>query len=67
MTSAAISIGMPAISRRVDRRRKCAVTSPGGTTAAGLEVLGGSPGLAGLLRDAVAAAQRRSRALGTAG
>lgn len=45
---------------------RVAVTSPGGTTAAGLDVLGGNPGLPGLLREAVGAAQRRSRALGSA-
>jgi pyrroline-5-carboxylate reductase len=40
------------------------VTSPGGTTAAALEVLLGEAGLPDLLRDAVAAAARRSRELG---
>jgi pyrroline-5-carboxylate reductase len=40
------------------------VTSPGGTTAAALEVLMGQGGLEPLLRDAVAAAVRRSRELG---
>ena len=45
---------------------RAAVTSPGGTTAAGLAVLSGLPGLSGLLRETVAAAQRRSRELGTA-
>ena len=39
------------------------VTSPGGTTAAALEVLGGPDGLARLLQQAVAAATRRSREL----
>jgi len=39
------------------RRR---VTSPGGTTAAALEVLEASDGLAGLMRRAVAAAKRRA-------
>jgi pyrroline-5-carboxylate reductase len=39
------------------------VTSPGGTTAAALEVLMGKDGLAPLLRRAVAAATARSRAL----
>jgi pyrroline-5-carboxylate reductase len=39
------------------------VTSPGGTTAAALEVLMGKPGLEDLMRDAVAAAVRRSREL----
>jgi pyrroline-5-carboxylate reductase len=39
------------------------VTSPGGTTAAALEVLMGSDGFAPLLRRAVAAATRRSREL----
>lgn len=40
------------------------VTSPGGTTAAALEVLMGEAGLAPLLREAVAAATRRSKELG---
>ncbi|MGO9544456.1 MAG: pyrroline-5-carboxylate reductase [Rhodomicrobium sp.] len=39
------------------------VTSPGGTTAAGLSVLAGEPGLKDLIRDTVAAAARRSREL----
>jgi pyrroline-5-carboxylate reductase len=39
------------------------VTSPGGTTAAALEVLMAERGLPGLMRDAVAAATRRSREL----
>jgi pyrroline-5-carboxylate reductase len=39
------------------------VTSPGGTTAAALEVLMGEDGLAALLTRAVAAATRRSREL----
>lgn len=39
------------------------VTSPGGTTAAALEVLMGEEGLKALLRRAVAAAAARSRAL----
>ena len=39
------------------------VTSPGGTTAAALEVLMGANGLASLLTRAVAAATRRSREL----
>jgi pyrroline-5-carboxylate reductase len=39
------------------------VTSPGGTTAAALEVLMGQDGLAELMRKAVAAAARRSREL----
>jgi pyrroline-5-carboxylate reductase len=39
------------------------VTSPGGTTAAALEVLMGTPGLQELMTDAVAAAVRRSREL----
>jgi pyrroline-5-carboxylate reductase len=39
------------------------VTSPGGTTAAALDVLMGKNGLAPLLRDAVAAATARSRRL----
>jgi len=39
------------------------VTSPGGTTAAALEVLMGEDGLDGLLQRAVAAATRRSREL----
>ena len=40
------------------------VTSPGGTTQAALDVLMGQPGLSGLMRDAVAAAIRRSKELG---
>ena len=40
------------------------VTSPGGTTEAALNVLMGEDGLAPLVRDAVAAAARRSRELG---
>lgn len=40
------------------------VTSPGGTTAAGLEVLTGSDSLQRLLVDTVAAAVRRSKELG---
>lgn len=40
------------------------VTSPGGTTAAALEVLMGEAGFEPLLRQAVAAAVRRSRELG---
>ena len=39
------------------------VTSPGGTTAAGLSVLMREPGLTGLMRETVAAAARRSREL----
>jgi len=39
------------------------VTSPNGTTQAALEVLMASPGLAGLMDQAVAAATRRSREL----
>src|SRR5689334_12307912 len=39
------------------------VTSPGGTTAAALEVLTGPGGLEALLTQAIAAATRRSRAL----
>ncbi len=39
------------------------VTSPGGTTAAGLTVLMGEPGLRALIRETVAAAARRSREL----
>ncbi len=39
------------------------VTSPGGTTAAALEVLGGPEGWAGPIERAVAAATRRSREL----
>lgn len=41
------------------------VTSPGGTTAAALDVLMGEQGLASLMRHAVAAAARRSRELGS--
>jgi pyrroline-5-carboxylate reductase len=40
------------------------VTSPGGTTEAALEVLLGEGGLAPLLKEAAAAASRRSRELG---
>jgi len=40
------------------------VTSPGGTTAAALEVLMGAAGLEPLLNEAVAAAVKRSRELG---
>lgn len=40
------------------------VTSPGGTTEAALDVLGGADGLGPLLRKAVAAAAARSRELG---
>lgn len=40
------------------------VTSPGGTTAAALEVLMGERGLGPLLKDAVAQAVRRSKELG---
>jgi pyrroline-5-carboxylate reductase len=39
------------------------VTSPGGTTAAALEVLMGPHGLGGLMARAVAAATARSREL----
>jgi pyrroline-5-carboxylate reductase len=39
------------------------VTSPGGTTAAALEVLMGPNGFDRLLTDAIAAAARRSREL----
>ncbi len=39
------------------------VTSPGGTTAAGLSVLMGEPSLKALIRETVAAAARRSREL----
>ena len=39
------------------------VTSPGGTTAAALEVLMGENGLAPLMKKAVAAATERSRKL----
>lgn len=45
-----------------DLRRQ--VTSPGGTTAAALDVLMGEGGLGPLLRQAVAAAVRRSKELG---
>ena len=40
------------------------VTSPGGTTQAGLDVLMGGAGLPGLVRNAVAAAERRGRQIG---
>jgi pyrroline-5-carboxylate reductase len=39
------------------------VTSPGGTTAAALDVLMGAPGLDPLMRAAVSAAKRRSEEL----
>jgi pyrroline-5-carboxylate reductase len=39
------------------------VTSPGGTTAAALEVLMGSGGVAALMTKAVAAATKRGREL----
>jgi pyrroline-5-carboxylate reductase len=39
------------------------VTSPGGTTAAALEVLMATDGLAALMAKAIAAAARRSREL----
>jgi pyrroline-5-carboxylate reductase len=39
------------------------VTSPGGTTAAALDVLMAKPGLEELMSEAVAAAVRRSREL----
>ena len=39
------------------------VTSPGGTTAAALDVLMRAPGLSGLMREAVAAAKRRAEEL----
>lgn len=42
-----------------------AVTSPGGTTEAGLEALDEGPGLPGLARRAVKAAAQRSRELGS--
>jgi pyrroline-5-carboxylate reductase len=42
------------------------VTSPGGTTQAGLDVLMGGAGLPGMVRNAVAAAERRGRQIGAA-
>jgi pyrroline-5-carboxylate reductase len=39
------------------------VTSPGGTTAAALQVLMAAGGLEDLMREAVAAAKRRAREL----
>lgn len=42
------------------------VTSPGGTTQAGLDALMSGGGLPGLIRNAVAAAERRGRQLGAA-
>lgn len=45
---------------------RVAVTSPGGTTAAGLGVLSGAGGLEELLKGAVAAATARARELGAA-
>ena len=41
------------------------VTSPGGTTAAALEVLMAQDGLSALMRRAIGAAAHRSRELGT--
>lgn len=52
-------IGEPSELRRM-------VTSPGGTTQAGLDVLMGGAGLPGLVRNAVAAAERRGRQIGAA-
>ncbi len=46
---------------------RAAVTSPAGTTAAGLSVLTSPEGLPDLIRRTVAAAAARSRALGAAG
>ena len=46
-------------------RLREAVTSPGGTTRAALDVLMGDAGLAGLMDEAIAAATRRSRELAT--
>jgi pyrroline-5-carboxylate reductase len=43
------------------------VTSPGGTTQAGLDILTGDDGLQSLLRGAVAAAGHRARELGGSG
>lgn len=43
---------------------RIAVTSPGGTTEAALQVLLGEQGLGPLLKEAAAAAERRSRELG---
>lgn len=43
------------------------VTSPNGTTAAALQILGATPGLADLVRRSVAAAAHRSRQLAEAG
>ena len=39
------------------------VTSPGGTTAAGLSILMGEPGLKDLIKKTIDAAARRSREL----
>ena len=57
--AAALAAADASVSAAEFRRR---VTSPGGTTAAGLAVL--VPGLAPLVTDTVAAAAARSRALG---
>ncbi|KAA5801568.1 pyrroline-5-carboxylate reductase [Alkalicaulis satelles] len=51
-------MGDPAELRRM-------VTSPNGTTQAGLDALMGGSGLPGLIRNAVAAAARRSRQMGS--
>ncbi len=48
---------------RTPRELRAAVTSPGGTTQAGLEALDADPGLPQLLRLAVRAAVNRSREL----
>ena len=59
-------IGSGELARQSDEpagRLRENVTSPGGTTAAALEVLMGEDGLAELMKRAVAAATRRSREL----
>ncbi|MEM8826042.1 MAG: pyrroline-5-carboxylate reductase [Pseudomonadota bacterium] len=50
---------------RSARDLRVAVTSPGGTTQAGLEALTGDPGLPGAVRAAVRAAATRSREMAT--
>jgi pyrroline-5-carboxylate reductase len=54
---------LAARSERTAEQLRVDVTSPGGTTAAALELLMGEDGLTALLTRAVAAAARRSREL----
>ncbi|MBE7186353.1 MAG: pyrroline-5-carboxylate reductase [Methylobacterium mesophilicum] len=58
--AAMLMVENPATSPETLRRN---VTSPGGTTAAALEVLMAEPGLRGLMTDAVRAAHRRAQDL----